>query len=111
MRSAVARVMRGSSAILWRNQIRAYPPSIWREPSQQKEPDLRSPDQSGGSVDAIIGDNVSPLAPARAGTMVLFPAPGSYGKPDAPAPGSASEARPGIHPVTLSGDGACAVPA
>jgi hypothetical protein len=35
----------------------------------------------GGSVDAITGDNISPLTSARAGTMVLFPAPGNYRMP------------------------------
>jgi hypothetical protein len=43
-----------------------------REPSQQKSR-ICAPDQSGGSVDTTIDDNVSPLTPARAGTMVLSP--------------------------------------
>src|SRR6476659_9624172 len=41
----------------------------------------------------IIGDNVSPLTSARAAIMVLSPPRGSYGKPDARAPGSVSEVR------------------
>jgi len=35
---------------------------------------------------------------------------GSYGKPDAPAPGSASEARPAHPRRRVKRDGACAVP-
>jgi len=42
--------------------------------------------------------------------MVLFPRPGSYGKPDAPAPGSASEGPPVQPRRRVKRDGACAVP-
>jgi hypothetical protein len=50
-----------------------------------------------GSVDATIGDNVSPLTPCPGRTCGPIPASGSYRKPDAPAPDSASQAYP-AHP-------------
>jgi len=55
MRLAVAKVMRGSSAIwLW---------PIWHELFLAEDPDLPAPDQSGGSADATIGDNVRSANP------------------------------------------------
>jgi hypothetical protein len=64
----------------------------------------------GGSVDAVIGDNVSPLTRARAGTMVFSPAWAATGSRMPRAPGSASEACPAHPRRHVKRDGACAVP-